>query len=359
MTPSFPVIHDPLQADATANAASGVMSERGTRERYEARMRPVARVLITGITGFAGSHLAEHLLTRGDEVHGLAHEEPPFPNLAAVADRVTIHRGDVTSLDDVRRAFDHSGAEAVIHLAGLAVPTQASADPLAAVRINVLGTATLLAALEVRRATRLVLASSADVYGAPAQIPVNEDAPLQPLNVYAATKVAAETLALEADARHGSPIVVLRPANQNGPRQHPGLAASAFAKRIAAAEAGSADPIIRHGRLDAERDFIDVRDMAVAYGLALSLPSTGTYNVGSGRAIAIGEILSTLISLARIPLRTELDPTRVRGGDATRLSLDASRFRQNTGWSPRIGLAESLRDTLDFWRADIQQGAPA
>src|SRR5437016_2896240 len=91
VTPSFPVIHDPLQADATANAASGVMSERGTRERYEARMRPVARVLITGITGFAGSHLAEHLLTRGDEVHGLAHEEPPFPNLAAVADRLPNH----------------------------------------------------------------------------------------------------------------------------------------------------------------------------------------------------------------------------------------------------------------------------
>jgi GDP-4-dehydro-6-deoxy-D-mannose reductase len=322
-------------------------------------MRRVARVLITGITGFAGSHLAEHLLTRGEEVHGLAHEEPPFANLTSIADRVTIHRGDVTNLDDVRRAFDHSGAEAVIHLAGLAVPTQANADPLAAVRVNVLGTATLLAALEVRRATRLVLASSADVYGAPAHIPVNEDAPLQPTNVYAATKLAAETLALEADARHGSPIVVLRPANQNGPRQHPGLAASAFAKQIASAEAGSADPIIRHGRLDAERDFIDVRDMAVAYGLALSLPSTGTYNVGSGRAIAIGEILSTLISLARIPLRTELDPTRVRGGDATRLSLDAGRFRQNTGWSPRIGLAESLRDTLDFWRADIQQGAPA
>ena len=322
-------------------------------------MRRVARVLITGITGFAGSHLAEHLLARGDLVHGLAHEEPPFPNLASIADRVTIHHGDVTNLDDVRRTLDHSGAEAIIHLAGLAVPTQASADPLGAVRVNLFGTATILAALEVRRATRLVLASSADVYGAPARIPVGEDAPLQPTNVYAATKVAAEGLALEAGARHGSPIVVLRPANQNGPRQHPGLAASAFAKQIAAAEAGLADPIIRHGRLDAEREFVDVRDMAVAYGLALGLPSTGTYNVGSGRAVAIGEILSTLISLAQIPVRTELDPTRVRGGEATRLSLDASRFRQKTGWSPRIALADSLRDTLDFWRAAIQQGAPA
>jgi len=322
-------------------------------------MRRVARVLITGITGFAGSHLAELLLARGDEVHGLAHEEPPFTNLAAIVDRVVIHAGDITALDDVRRALDQSGAEAIIHLAGVAVPTQAAADPLAAVRVNVLGTATLIAALEVRRATRLILASSADVYGAPAQIPVTEDAPLRPMNVYAATKLAAEALAREADARHGSPIVILRPANQNGPRQHPGLAASAFAKQIAAAEAGIADPVIRHGRLDAERDFVDVRDMANAYALALSLETTGTFNVGTGRAVPISEILATLVSLARVPVRTELDATRVRGGDPTRLALDATRFRQKTGWSPRVSLAESLRDTLDFWRASIQQGAAA
>ncbi|TME63315.1 MAG: NAD-dependent epimerase/dehydratase family protein [Chloroflexi bacterium] len=239
------------------------------------------------------------------------------------------------------------------------MPTQAAADPLAAVRVNVLGTATLIAALEVRRATRLILASSADVYGAPAQIPVTEDAPLRPMNVYAATKLAAEALAREADARHGSPIVILRPANQNGPRQHPGLAASAFAKQIAAAEAGIADPVIRHGRLDAERDFVDVRDMANAYALALSLETTGTFNVGTGRAVPISEILATLVSLARVPVRTELDATRVRGGEPTRLALDATRFRQKTGWSPRISLAESLRDTLDFWRASIQQGAAA
>src|SRR5256885_10428048 len=108
VTPSFPVIHDPLHASATANAASGVTNERGTRERYEARMRRVARVLITGITGFAGRHLAEHLLTRGDEGHRLAPEEPPLANPTSIADRGTIHPGDGTNLDDVRRAFHHS-----------------------------------------------------------------------------------------------------------------------------------------------------------------------------------------------------------------------------------------------------------
>jgi GDP-4-dehydro-6-deoxy-D-mannose reductase len=244
-----------------------------------------------------------------------------------------------------------------VHLAGIAVPTQASADPVEAVRVNVLGTATVLTALEQLPKTRLVLASSADVYGAPDRVPVDEQAPLRPGNVYSATKVAAEALARELAARHGAPIVILRPANQNGPRQHPGLAASAFAKQIAEAEAGIAEPLVRHGRLDAERDFLDVRDMARAYTAALDLGESGTFNVGTGQAVAIAEILEMLIGLARIPVRAELDPSRVRGGEPTRIALDSTRFRQKTGWSPRIALADSLRDTLDFWRSSVRQGA--
>ena len=315
------------------------------------------RVLITGITGFAGSHLAEHLVSRGDEVHGLAHEQPPFRNLAAIQDRVRIHEGDITRLEDVQAALAGSRADAVVHLAGMAVPTLAAADPLAAVRVNVLGTAAVLSALEEHPRTRLVLASSADVYGAPDRVPVDEDAPVRPANVYAATKVAAEALTRELAARHAAPVLILRPANQNGPRQHPGLAASAFAKQIAEAEAGLAEPVVRHGRLDAERDFLDVRDMARAYAAALGVSEGGTFNVGTGRAVAFAEILDTLIALARIPVRAELDPSRVRGGEPTRMALDAARFRQKTDWSPRIALADSLRDTLDHWRSSIREGA--
>jgi len=317
----------------------------------------VLRVLITGITGFAGSHLAEHLVSRGDEVHGLAHERPPFKNLGAIQERLRIHEGDITSLEDVQGALAGSRADAVVHLAGMAVPTLASKDPVAAVRVNVLGTATVLTALEQHPRTRFVLASSADVYGAPDRIPVDEEAPVRPTNVYAATKVAAEAVTRELAARHDAPVVILRPANQNGPRQHPGLAASAFAKQIAEAEAGLAEPVVRHGRLDAERDFLDVRDMARAYAAALGLGESGTFNVGTGHAVAIAEILDTLIGLARVPVRAELDHTRVRGGDPTRIALDATRFRQKTDWSPRIALADSLRDTLEHWRSSIRQGA--
>ena len=315
------------------------------------------RVLITGITGFAGSHLAEHLVASGHEIHGLAHEDPPFPNLAAIRGRVSIHAGDITRLEDVRSALAASLPEAVVHLAGQAVPTLASADPIAAIRLNVLGTSALLTALDELPKARLVIASSADVYGAPERIPVAEDAPLRPANVYAATKLAAEALTREFGARRGAPTVILRPANQNGPRQHPGLAASAFAKQIAEAEVGLAEPVVHHGRLDAERDFLDVRDMARAYGMALALNESGTFNVGSGMSVAIAEILDTLIGLARIPVRAQLDPERVRGGDPTRLALDVTRFRQRTGWSPRISLVQSLRDTLDYWRAAIKRPA--
>jgi GDP-4-dehydro-6-deoxy-D-mannose reductase len=316
------------------------------------------RVLITGITGFSGSHLAEHLVARGDEVHGLAHEPPPHPFLAAIAGRVRMHAGDLTVLVEVREALRRARPDVVIHLAGQAVPTLAARDPLGAVRVNIMGTATLIAALADHPGARIVAASSAQVYGAPDRSPVTEDAPTRPDSVYAATKVAAEALLGELATRGTNGVTILRPANQLGPRQHPDLAASAFAKQIAAAEAGQAEPVVRHGGLAAERDFIDVRDMAKAYAAALDLETSGTYNVGSGRAVAIATILETLIGLARIPVRTELDHGR-GAGEQARLALDATRFRQQTGWAPRIGLEESLRDTLDFWRAQIRQGAVA
>lgn len=316
------------------------------------------RVLITGITGFAGSHLAERFVASGEDVHGLAFEEPPYPNLARVAREVRIHRGDVTSLDDVRAATKASAPDVVIHLAGQAVPALAARDPVGAVRVNVLGTAAVLCAVEESRAS-LVLASSGDVYGAPEHSPVDEDAPVRPANPYAATKVAAEALARELGDRAMRAVVILRPTNQVGPRQHPGLVASAFAKQVAEAEVGRGAPVVRHGSLEARRDFIDVRDMAEAYVLASEIDAPGThiFNVGTGHAVEIREILSALLRFARIPVRAELDAERVRSGNASAFSLDATRFSTRTGWRPRIPLETSLRDLLDYWRDQVRQEA--
>ena len=317
-------------------------------------------MLITGVTGFAGSHLAERLVSRGAEVHGFAVEPPPHPHLAAVKDRVTIHAGDITSIDDLRKALDAARPDVVVHLAGQAVPTQAARDPVGAVRVNVLGTAAVLAAVEERERTGVVFASSAEVYGEPARIPVAEDAPTDPRSPYAATKLAAEALAREVGERGRRAVVILRPTNQIGPRQHPGLAASAFAKQIAEAEVGVTTPVIRHGSLEAERDFLDVRDMAEAYMLACDIGELGAhvFNVGTGHAVKIAEILNTLLALARTTVRSEADPALVRR-TAPALALDASRFRARTGWEPRTDLRTSLGDLLDYWRAQVKVGARA
>lgn len=313
-------------------------------------------VLITGITGFAGSHLAERFVADGVVVHGIAHEDPPFRHLAAVADRVQVHHGNILDASALSAVLSVARPDAVIHLAAQAVPTLAAKDPVSAVRINVLGTATLLSALDAHPDVRLVMASSADVYGAPDSTLVDERAPLRPANVYAATKVASEALVREFGDRRGVATTVLRPANQIGPRQHPGLAASAFAKQIAEAEAGLAPAVVKHGALDAQRDFIDVRDMAVAYALAADLSDAGAavYNVGAGAAVAVADILETLIGLARVPVRRELDPERVRSGPSASFALDGRRFRERTGWAPRIDLSTSLTDTLNYWRSQVR-----
>jgi len=310
------------------------------------------RLLITGITGFAGSHLAEHAASSGDEVHGLAFEDSPYRHLAAV-DGVRIHRGDVSDPDAVRAAVAAARPDVVVHLAGQAVPALAAGDPFAALRVNVLGTAAVVEALRMS-AARLVFASTAEVYGVP-DGPAREDAPVRPPNVYAATKVAAEALVRQLGER----AVILRPVSQVGPRQHPALAASAFARQIALAEVGAEEPLIRHGRLDARRDVLDVRDMARAYRLAADLDGPATFNVGSGSTVAMQEVFDALVSMSRVPLRTELDPERVRGGDPAAVDVDASAFRLRTGWAPAIPLARSLRDLLEHWRAEVRSGALA
>lgn len=310
------------------------------------------RVLVTGITGFAGSHLAERLVERGDEVHGLAHEPAPHPSLARVAGRVTIHAGDILDAAAVRAAVEAARCDVVFHLAGQAAPTIAAADPLGTIRINVLGTAHVADALRDRTDVRLVVASSADVYGTAESVPTPESAPLHPTNVYAASKVAAETV---LRALRGPRVTILRPCNQIGPRLHPRLVASEFARRIAEAEAHAAEPVVQHGQLEPRREFLDVRDMAAAYEAAADAQDEGValYNVGSGITVSVGDVLAILAGLARVPIRTELDPERVRPGVPAELLLDSSLFRARTAWRPEVPLERSLADTLEFWRQRV------
>lgn len=290
------------------------------------------RVLITGMSGFAGSHLAERGRERGYHVDGFDRDV-----------------ADVTDVAAVRAIVERARPDVVVHLAGQAVPSLAAADVRAAIHVNVEGTAAVVEALR-DSAARLVFASSAEVYGHPDVLPAREDTPLRPPNVYAATKVAAETIARTLGTR----ATILRPVNQVGPRQHPLLVASQFARQVALAEMGAGEPVIRHGRLDAKRDFLDVRDMADAYLAAADLEDGGTYNVGTGSAVEIAELLRMLVGLARVPVRTELDPALVRPGDPFAFTVDTAAFRARTGWTPRIPLARSVADLLDYWRQAVR-----
>jgi len=311
----------------------------------------VQRVLITGIAGFVGSHVAERLRSDGYEVHGFVRKIPSeIGNLSAT--KTAFHRGDLADEDAVERALVQAQPEAVLHFAER-LPVD-GADPESFRAGPVTGTDALLRTMERVSAVPFVYCSSAAVYGLPDRIPVDEDAPLRPVTPYGEGKTRSETM-VKRYASTGRSAVILRPGNLLGPRQRSGLAVSDFARQVAEIESGRGPAVLRHGRLDIERDFLDVRDMARACASILRglQPALSVFNVGSGRAVALSEIVRILRAHARREIRLESDESRVRPGELQSIALDASRLRRATGWSAAIPLERSVIDTLDYWRSSL------
>jgi len=203
-----------------------------------------------------------------------------------------------------------------------------------------------------------LVVGSADEYGMvrPEELPIDEDTPLRPHNPYAVSKVVQDMLGYQYFASHGLHVVRVRPFNHIGPRQSPAFVTAAFAKQIAEAEAGRNPPIVKVGNLEAKRDFTDVRDMVAAYHLALSKGEPGeVYNIGSGIARSIEEVLDILLAESKIELTVQEDPARLRPSEVPMVACDARKFRACTGWEPHIPLEESLRDTLDYWREEVEE----
>ncbi len=320
------------------------------------------RALITGINGFAGGHLAEHLIDSGGwDLWGMALEDTlRLPHLAT---HVHLLAADMTDADAVRRAVDTAQPDVVFHLAGQSFVPASFRDPAHTLTTNTLSTLHLLHALhEQQHSARVLVVGSAEVYGAvgPDDLPIGEETPLRPLNPYAVSKIAQDMLALQYHLSYGMDIVRVRPFNHIGPRQSDAFVASSFARQIAEIEHGVRPPVLSVGNLSAQRDFTDVRDMVYAYALAVQSGIAGqVYNLGSGTPVPIQDVLDILLNASTATIEVQHDPARMRPSDIPLLVCNPSAFQQRTDWLPRHSLTETLYDILNDWRNRIAGGFQA
>jgi GDP-4-dehydro-6-deoxy-D-mannose reductase len=312
-------------------------------------------ILVTGAAGFAGSHLIDLLSDPAgpDAVVGW-HRPGHAP---APRSGVRWHGVDVLNRPSVLAAVADLRPAVVYHCAGAAHVGRAWEQTEATLAVNVRGTHHLLEALSRADVdARVLIPGSALVYR-PAAEPLTEDHPLVPANPYGLSKLAQELL-----GRHSGPpvrVLVARAFNHFGPRQDPSFSTSGFARQIAAIESGLAPPEIAVGNLDARRDLTDVRDMVRAYRTITERGRPAhPYNVCSGRAVGIGDVLDRLVSRARVRVRVRTDPARFRPNDVPLLVGDPSRIREELGWEPAVPLDQTLDDILEYWRAALRAGQP-
>jgi GDP-4-dehydro-6-deoxy-D-mannose reductase len=302
--------------------------------------------LVTGAGGFVGHHLIAHLEAAGDDVIG--------------TDR-SIDGVDIIDPDGLRELMGRVRPEVVYHLAGASDVGGSWSTPADTFRANAEGTLAVLWAAREAAVGRVLTIGSADVYGKVTEddCPITEAHPLRPVSPYAASKAAADLVALQAHLGHGQDLVRARPFNHLGPGQTDRFVAPALASRIAANER-TGDDEVRVGNLSPRRDFTDVRDVVRAYRLLVEHGRAGeAYNVCTGRAIAVSDLAERMIAMATVPMRLVPDPNLVRPADIPLLMGDASRLRDHTGWAPEISLEVTLRDLLEDRRRGLADTGPA
>jgi GDP-4-dehydro-6-deoxy-D-mannose reductase len=300
------------------------------------------RVLVTGIEGFAGRHLTEHLERRGDVVFGLR-----GPGAGAPPVRVEHVVADVRIAEQVAEVVSRAQPDAIVHLAAIASVAQSHVDPRTAFEVNALGVLNLCLAVKAHAPrARLLLVSSGEVYGAlPPGEPASERRECAPTSPYAASKVAGETIGLQFARSYGMHVVCARPFNHLGAGQAPGFAIPSFARQLVGAKAGSG-VTLSVGNLDPVRDFSHVKDVVASYGLLLDRGVSGeAYNIASGRGRSIREVLDELIALTRVDARVHVDPEKLRPADIPWLVGDPAKLRA-LGWAPQLTLGDALADVL-------------
>jgi GDP-4-dehydro-6-deoxy-D-mannose reductase len=309
------------------------------------------RVLVTGAGGFVGHHLIKKLVSTDDQIFAATYTQSD--ELAALLPEAQILLGDLTDHSYAKSVIAASRPDVVYHLAALSVVHNDVPRARRALENNLGLQYNLLE--ELRQSApqaRLLAICSGNVYGAvkPEEVPIQESAPVRPLNAYAVSKLSQEILALQYFYAYQLDVVILRPFNHTGPGQIDQFVIPAFAKQFAKIKMGLSEPVIEVGNLDTARDFTDVTDMVEAYQLAAARAVSGEiYNVGSGRATKIGEILDLLQEISGIKVEVKVDSSRVRAADIPVLVADSAKFRAVTGWEPAVPLKQTLTNVLNYW----------
>ncbi len=316
----------------------------------------MTRALITGITGFVGSHLSELLLSKGIEVYGTVRHRSNLSNIKHILKDIKLIEADITDLASVRSALNTSKPDYVFHLAAQSYVPQSWSAPHHTLTNNILGTCNILEAIRDYPDTIIHIAGSSEEYGfvKEEEVPIKETNPLRPLSPYGVSKVACDLLSMQYFKSYGTKVIVTRAFNHSGPRRTDVFVDSNFAKQIVEIEKGLKEPIIYVGNLDAQRDFSDVRDIVKAYLLAVEKGIPGeVYNICSGKGIVIKEMLNKLIELGGVKVEIKQDPKRMRPSDVLVLRGDYNKFKKQTGWEPVIEYEQTLKDMLEYWRKNI------
>lgn len=315
--------------------------------------------LITGITGFVGSHLTELLLAEGFEVVGTTRPRSPMDNVEHLLDRVKVVDAELLDPHSMDSLLQQIKPHYIFHFAAQSFVKSSWNSPATTMEINVIGSVHLFEA--VRRLDNdavVQIAGSSEEYGRikKNEMPVTEENPLRPLSPYAVSKVAMDYLGYQYYESYGMRIIRTRGFNHTGPRRGDVFAESTFAKQIALIEKGKQQPVIKVGNLETARDYTDVRDMVRAYYLSVQKCDPGEiYNIATGKAWSIKQVLDMLLAISPMKnkIKIEEDPERMRPSDVPILIGDSTKFRKKTGWKPEIPFEKTLEDLLNYWRERV------
>jgi len=322
------------------------------------------KILITGITGFVGSHLADYILEHHPDtkVIGMARWRSQKENIQHIRDKITLECGDLTDTNSLRHILSEHKPDVIFHLAAQSYVPFSFKVPIATLETNIIGTANLLEEIKYLKFSSdydpiVHICSSSEVYGQVKEdeVPINESNQFRPASPYAVSKVCEDMLALQYWLSWKIKTIRTRLFTHTGPRRGSVFATSTFAKQIALIEAGKQQPVIEVGNLDSVRTFMDVGDAVRAYWILVHQCRPGeVYNIGGNETMTIGEMLNKLLNLStRKDIIIKVDPVRLRPSDVTLQIPDTSKFRNETGWKPEVSFDKTLENLLNYWRAKV------